>query len=217
MKYAHINLEIRENKRRIMILKLILDFLFLMIIGYYTYMFIQLLFKMRKNIIFPTSNEEFSAIRKYPQKPVNLPTYSKQKMEIIIYSFVLLLTITMFIIGAFYTQFDGSFYLLLLLPLSNAHNLLNLFAIAEDGLLTGSRYVAWRKIKSFYFVPIDRNHKYYGFSKEVNKGYELIIKKRIFSISCIVTSEEVKEKLTEIFDEHGLKEQEESLYKVSRY
>lgn len=163
---------------------------------------------MKKDISFPTTNEEYKAIRKYPQKPINLPTYSKQRLEIIIYSFVLILIMTMFMMGIFFTEFDESFYLLLLLPLANSRNLLNLFAIVDDGVLTGSRYVPWRKIKSFYFVPIDTNHKYYGFSKEVNEGYELILKERIFTISCIVTSEETKVKLTHIFYEHGLKENE---------
>lgn len=196
-------------------MKLILDLLFSIFIGYHVYKFIQLMFKMRKDILFPKIVEEFNTIQKYPQKPINLPTYSKQKLEIIIYSLVLLAVISMFIWTVFLEGFDAAFYLLLLLPLANSHNLINLFAIVDDGVLSGSRFISWKKIRSFHFVPIDMNHKYYGFSPAVNEGYELILKERIFSISCIVTSEESKVKLTQLFDEYGLEQKENSLYKVS--
>lgn len=196
-------------------MKLILDLLYFIFIGYHVYKFIQLLFKMRKDILFPKIDEEFNTIQKYPQKPINLPTYSKQKLEIIIYSLVLLAVISMLIWAVFFGEFDGALYLLLLLPLANSHNLINLFAIVDDGILSGSRFISWKKIKSFYFVPIDMNHKYYGFSTEVNEGYELILKERIFSISCIVTTEESKAKLTQVLYEYGIEEKENSLYKVS--
>lgn len=196
-------------------MKFIFDFLFSAFVGYYVYKFIQLIFKMKKAIVFPKIDEEFSTIRKYPQKPINLPTFSKRKLEMIIYSLVLLAVTSILIWSLFFGEIDRSLYLLLLFPLANANNLLNLFAIVEDGVLSGSRFISWKKFKSFYFVPIDMNHKYYGFSKEVNNGYELILKESIFTTSCIVTSEKSKETLTQILYEHGLKEKKDIVYKVS--
>jgi len=53
-------------------------------------------------------------------------------------------------------------------------------------------------------VPIDIKHKYYGFSKEANDGYELKIKTNGFPISCVVTSIEMKEKLTSVLRERSV-------------
>ena len=86
-----------------------------------------------------------------------------------------------------------------------------MFAVVDDGLLSGSRLIVWKKIKSFQFIPIDINHKYYGYSKEVNEGYELKIEGKIFSESCIVTSPEMKEKLTRILSEHAKVIEEKTL------
>jgi hypothetical protein len=86
-----------------------------------------------------------------------------------------------------------------------------MFAVVDGGLLSGSRLIVWKKIKSFQFIPIDINHKYYGYSKEVNGGYELKVKGKIFSESCIVTSPEMKEKLTRILSEHAKVIEEKTL------
>lgn len=185
-----------------------MNLLLLLFIGYYTWTFVQLMIKMRKNKILPTTNEEIAAIRKYPRKVVDAPTFSKQKVGIIIYLILLVFVITMYLIGTFQVELDWSLFLLLFIPLINADNLLNLFAVAEDGLLIGNRFIDWKKLKSFRFVPIDFNHKYYGYEEEINKGYELIIKERLFSVSCIVTSEAMKEKLSKILCEHGVVNEE---------
>src|SRR5690625_7448741 len=68
-------------------LKLFMDILFFIVIAYLGYKFIQVLIKMKQKVILPTTNEECAAIRKIPGKAVDLPTYSKQKIGIIIYSF----------------------------------------------------------------------------------------------------------------------------------
>lgn len=179
-----------------------MSLLFLIVIGYATFKFIQLLRMMRKEIILPATSEELLAIRKYPQKTVDFPNYDKQKVGIIFYSILLLFVVVMFILGKFILDFDWPLYLLLFLPFSNTQNLLNLFAVVEEGLLIGDRFIAWKKVKSFQFIPIDVNHRFYGYSKEVNDGYELKIKMKIFSTSCIVTSDEVKEKLAGILNNH---------------
>ena len=173
--------------------KIIMDILFFLVIGYYSYKFIQLMTKMKQKVIFPTTNEEILAIRKFPQRTVDFPSYANHKTGIIIYIFMLLFLIIMFLIGVFTMTFQWSFYFLLFIPLANSHNLLNLFVIVDDGILDGHRFIRWKKIKSFQFVAIDLNHKYY--SRETNGGFELRMKTKGFPISCIVTSNEMKEKL----------------------
>lgn len=179
-----------------------MDILFSIIIAYIGYQFIQVLIKMKQNVILPTTNEERIAIRKVPEKEIDFPTYAKQKVDIMIYSFVLLFVIAFFLFGILTDNFGWSFYLLFFLPLSYSYNLLNLFAIVEGGLLSGSRFIPWGQIKSFHFVPIDINHKYYGYAKEVNDSYELKVKATFFSASCIVTSDEMKEKLNTVLTKH---------------
>ena len=191
-------------------LKLFMDILFFIVIAYLGYKFIQVLIKMKQKVILPTTNEERAAIRKIPGKIIDFPTYSKQKVAIIIYSFMLLFVIAIFVFGILSHNFGWSFYLLFFLPLSYSYNLLNLFAIVEGGLLSGSRFIPWNKIKSFHFVPIDINHKYYGYTKEVNGGYELKVKAKLFSTSCIITSAEMKEKLSNVLTEHAKVNEEES-------
>src|SRR5690625_1049384 len=93
-------------------LKLFVDILFLIVIDYYSYKFIQVLIKMKQKVIIPATNEERSAIRKIPGKEIDFPTYSKQKVEIIIYSFMLLFVIAVFLFGILSDHFGWSFYLL---------------------------------------------------------------------------------------------------------
>ena len=184
-------------------LKIIMDTLFFIIIGYYTYKFILILIKMNQNVIVPLKSEEIAFIRKSPQKTVDLPQYSKQKLGIVIYGAMLLFVTVMLIVGVFITNLDWQFYLLLSLPLTYSNDLFNLFALSKDGVLSGSRFVPWKRVKSFQFIPIDVNHKLYGYTKEVNSGYELIIKTKGFSVRSIVTTNEMKEKLTQILREHA--------------
>ncbi|OZU87694.1 hypothetical protein CIL03_15110 [Virgibacillus indicus] len=192
-------------------MKLFMDILFLFIIGYYTYKFIQILFKMKQKVILPATDEEMSAIRIQPEKALDFPAYSKQKTGIIIYSFMLLFVIVLFFAGTFFHLFGWQIYWLIFLPMAYSFNLLNMFAVINDGLLCGNRFVAWNKIKSFHFVPMDINNKYYGHSKEVNEGFELKIKTKGFPISCFIISEEMKEKLTGIFSEHVMVDRKESV------
>src|SRR5690625_4568151 len=79
-------------------LKLFMDILFFIVIGYFSFRFIQVLIKMKQKVIIPVTNEERAAIRKIPGKEIDFPTYSKQKVEIIIYSFMLLFVIAVFLL-----------------------------------------------------------------------------------------------------------------------
>ncbi|WP_203363643.1 hypothetical protein [Bacillus sp. REN10] len=183
-------------------MKLFLCALFFSVMGYYSYKFIQVLLKMNQNVVLPITDDELQALRKYPEKAVNFPTFSKQKGGIIVYSLVLLFVLVMFILGLCIKGFDWSFFLLIFLPFTHSDNLLNMFAVVEGGVLSGNRFIPWGKIKSFQFVPITMDHRFYGFDKEVNAGYELIIKTKLFSTSCVVTSDDMKEKLTAVLSEH---------------
>lgn len=193
-------------------MKLLLIVIFFIIILYHSVKFVQLLIKMKQKIILPTTNEELWTIRKYPQKTVHEPTYSQNKAGIIVYFLILTYLIVMLLIVAANKNMDWSFYLLLFLPLIYSHNLLNVFAIVEGGVLSGSRFVAWKTMKSFDFIPIDTNHKFYGYTQEVNNGYELKIKTKGFPISCFITSEETKEKLNKILSEHAIGNRKDSKY-----
>jgi len=79
----------------------------------------------------------------------------------------------------------------------------NLFAVQEGGVLCGGRFLSWKKIQSYQFEPISPNQRLYGYNPEVNSGWELLIQTRLSAVSCIVTSEEVKEKLTRMLEEQN--------------
>lgn len=189
-------------------LNLLAVVLCLFVISYQAYKLIQLLLKMKQEKLAPITAEELAALRKYPQKPVDAPVYFKQRTGLIIECSMLLFLMVVLFMGLFFDQFDWPFFFFILLPFSYSNDVLNLFAVVEDGLLSGNRFIAWDQIKSFQFVPIDLNHRYYGFDKEVNEGYELIIKRKVCSTSCIVTSAEMKEKLTALLHEHASRPKE---------
>ncbi len=157
---------------------------------------------MNRKIILPTTVEEIAVIRKHPEKPVDFPTYSKQKVGIIIYSLMLLFALGMLFVGFFSNELDWSLYLLIFLPLTYVYDLLYQFAFTEDGVLCGGRFIPWGKIKSYSFIAIDLTHKYYGFSKEANNGYELKIKSKLNTVSCVITTDDMKDRLDEILQEH---------------
>ncbi|WP_456276291.1 hypothetical protein [Bacillus sp. AK128] len=183
-------------------MRLVVDLLFLVIISYYAYKFIEVLIRLKKEILLPTTEEEISVIRIYPQKTVKLPSYSSQKVGIIVYSIMLLYVIGMFTAGSYFNQFEWTIYLLVLLPLTYSGDLLNLFAFTRDGLLKGSRFIPWRKIKSYSFADMDYNSNFYGFSKEADKGYELKIQTRYRVIRCVVTTEEMKDRIDQLLAQH---------------
>lgn len=157
---------------------------------------------MRQDIIFPTTIEEAYNIRKNPEKPVHLPTYRMQKVGLIVNAIIIIYVIVMFLLAIFLDVFNSSIYIMLILPLLLSYNILNLFALTCDGILTGSRFIPWKRVKSFTFIPIDVNHKFYGFSPEANEGYELKIKTKDFPTSCIVVDEKAKRKLNNILGEY---------------
>lgn len=150
---------------------------------------------MKQKIILPISENEINEIRKHPHKKLKKATYRAQKVGIIFYTCMLLFLFTIFIIGMYEGLFILPFYLLPVLIFTYASDVFNLFALTNEGILSGTRFIPWEKMKSFQFIEIDMNHKFYGYSKETNSGYELKIKTAGFPVSCIITSEEMKEQL----------------------
>ncbi|WP_085993278.1 hypothetical protein [Oceanobacillus senegalensis] len=189
-------------------MEVLLDIFLFTVVYYYCHQFILLLIKMEGSIL-PTK-KELESIRIRPEKTIDFPSFSQQKWGMIIYSISLLIVIIVLLLGAFVMDFGRFFQLLLFIPLFNLQTLLNLFAVVEGGILSGSRFVPWEKIKSFEFVRIDVNHKFYGYSKEVNNQYELVMKTRLFPVTCIVTRDDMKERLQTILTEYGVLEKREN-------
>ncbi|MEW9108084.1 hypothetical protein [Cytobacillus gottheilii] len=184
-------------------MKVFMTLFFFLLIGLYAFKFLQLLVKMKQKPVLPLTNEELQDIRKNPQTPVEFPTFSNHKTGLIIYALLLVYLSVMVWMGVFYWDIEWALYLCIFLPLIHTNNLLNLFAVLDDGLLCGTRFVHWKSIKSFQFIPIDQNHKFYGYGKEVNGGYELKIQTKFLPVSCIVTSDSMKEKLTVIMEDRS--------------
>ncbi|MGD6943179.1 hypothetical protein ACQCT6_14265 [Cytobacillus gottheilii] len=182
-------------------MKFFMMVIFFLIIGFYAFKFLQLLVKMKQKPVLPLTIEDLQDIRKNPQTPVEFPSFSKHKTGLIIYALLLVYLSVMVWMGVFYWDLEWALYLCIFLPLIHTNNLLNLFAVLNDGLLCGTRFIPWKNIKSFRFVEINQNHRFYGYGKEVNSGYELKIQTKFLPVSCIVTSERMKDKLTEIMVE----------------
>ncbi|KON85743.1 hypothetical protein AF332_02110 [Sporosarcina globispora] len=183
-------------------MRLIFEALFLFIVIYYSYHYIILITKMKKSALIPFNKTDLETVRKFPQKSADAPVISKNKLGLTMYAVMLVFLIAMFIFGKYNMKFSWTYLYLLFIPLINARDLLNVFAVYDDGFICGSKFVPWKKLKSFHFKKIDLNHKYYGYSQEVNEGYELILKTKMGSHSFIVTEDEMKERLAGMFEKH---------------
>lgn len=182
----------------------------LAIILYYGSQFSKMILTLKQNIIFPLTGEEQASIRRFPQKPIKSPTLKEQKGGLIGYVSVLLFVIAMFIFTWVYHSepmiFTG--YILIMLPLINIGNILNVFAITKNGVLLGARFIKWETIKRYELQTIDIKHKYYGHAKEVNDQYVLIIHTKLRGHDLIVTSREAKDKLIDLLHEKEIYESE---------
>lgn len=164
--------------------------------------FVRVLIKMRQPVVFPITKQEWRAIRIHPQKSVSLPIISQQKAAV----WIMALVISFFsVLALYYTlvaKQNWSIFVVFIPTLLNLTKLWNLFVVQEGGILCGGRFVPWKRIQSYQFIPIDMNHRYYGFSPELKDGYELMVHTKMSEVSCIVTTEAVKEKLIHMLDEH---------------
>lgn len=164
--------------------------------------FFRILIKMKQPAVFPVTEEDLKATRIQPKITVELPIISRQKTGLLKMGIVLLLLFSLMVIDLFSKSIALPYAIVIILALFNFNQFWNLFAIVEDGVLCGGRVVPWKSIQSYQFEQIDMNHHFYRDSPEVNIGYELWIITKYSEVSCIVTSEAVKEKLTGILDAH---------------
>ncbi|MFS0689989.1 hypothetical protein AB1K89_12220 [Sporosarcina sp. 179-K 8C2 HS] len=181
-------------------MKLLTDILFLLLLGYLCFRFIRLFINLKQLAVFPISEEDLKAIRTQPQKVVNWPVISHQKSGLFVMGLTLLSLLILLVFKFLDSTIQITYYIIPLFALFNFNQAWNLFAIVEDGVLCGGRFLPWKSIRSYQFEQIDTNHRFYGYSPEVNSGYELEMKTQYSTVSCIVTSEAVKEKLTGILD-----------------
>lgn len=193
-----------------MLFMLFLYLILLAVLLYFAANFIRLVYKLKGRVIFPLTTQDQENIKIFPQRK-----NARQSLKAIKESAFLYVIALMIAYGALIYSYLISIntFILAVIPIINIKNLLNLFAIVDEGLVIGNKYIPWRKMKSFNFQPIDFNHPYYGFSKEINNGYELVIKKQLFSVSCIVTDEDTKHKLQNILKQNGIAGLDESISK----
>ncbi|MGR6897378.1 hypothetical protein [Rummeliibacillus sp. TYF-LIM-RU47] len=193
-----------------MLFMLLLYLILLAVLLYFTANFIRLVYKLKGPVIFPLTIQDQENIKIFPQRK-----NARQSLKAIKESAFLYVIALMIAYGALIYSYLISIntFILAVIPIINIKNLLNLFAIVDEGLVIGNKYIPWRKMKSFNFQPIDFNHPYYGYSKEINNGYELVIKKQLFSVSCIVTDEDTKHKLQNILKQNGIAGLDESISK----
>ncbi len=179
-----------------------MSIVFLLFLGCFCFEFIRVLIKMKQPMLFPETKEEMVAIRKQPQKAVNLPTALHQKTGILLNAVTLLFVSSLVVFNLFSSNVHWTAYIIFIPALLTLGQAWNMFAIVKDGVLSGGRFVPWKHIRSYKFEPIDTNHRFYGYAPEVNSGYELKIETNRRSMSCLVTSETVKEKLVEVLNAH---------------
>lgn len=183
-------------------MKLVLDIFFFFVITFFCYQFAQVIIRIKQGITFPIIEAELNGVRKHPMKPLNPPTFAGQKVGIFIYGSLLVAVIVLYLSGIYNHITVLTFYFMIVLIFTYSNFALNLFAIHKDGIISGVRFVPWKTVRSFHFIPIDQNHRFYGFTTETNNGYELKIKAKISSINCVVTDEKIKRELELLLEEH---------------
>lgn len=166
--------------------------LVLLLILHKAYQFAVLISTLKQgDVLFPQDAEEAKAIHVLIGKSVQPPTISGQKSGIYLYVFILIFTLGMLIAGIL-SMLNWSFFLLILVPFINGSDVLNVFAITNRGVLYRNRFIPWKHVKSYEFIPIDMNHRFYGYTKEINDGYELRIETKGWSkVRVAITAEEM--------------------------
>lgn len=166
------------------------------VLFYFIVKFVRIVRIMRKPALLPRTEEERKAIRIHPEKVIQFPTYPGQKKGMRWYIVFLIFIMIVLVIGAIVQGITWLLYLYLTFMIFyGANHFLNLFAIMQDGILSGKGFTPWHRIKSYQIKMIDINHRYYGFSKDVNHRYELSIKTKMTTIRCMITNEFVKKRV----------------------
>ncbi|OEH92556.1 hypothetical protein [Bacillus solimangrovi] len=192
------------------LLKLLTAIVLLVLIAYLIHRYISIIRLLNKNeaVLFPKQDKEFETILSYNQAVVTQPKFEKQKLNLVIMGVIIIIVI---IISVFIlTGYSFNFYsiiLLLLVPFLYMERFMNLFAFTKEGLWSGDRLIRWEKIIEFQLIRINMNHKYYGYSKNINDKYELKIKiGKLRKLSYIITSDETKDHITEILKNNAVAE-----------
>lgn len=185
---------------------LVLAALLLGIITFFAIAFFRVLLAMRDDILFPIELEDLQSVKITPLKHVKSPTFSEQKVGIIVYAIAILFAAAMiFTLWHFQLELVPLLFFMAIAPLFHTKDLLNQFAVTKTGVMAGVRFMGWKQMKYYEWINIDKNHFHYGHAEDVNNSYELKIYGKLFSISCIVTTEETKEKLTGILAEKEIR------------
>src|SRR5690625_3185903 len=131
-------------------MKLILIISCAFIIGYFLINVTQSIAQIYQGkIIYPLTNDELLNTRKSPEKKLDPPVFQAQRKGLIVYFIFFTILILLIILGVMFEPTNFSFYPFLFISLFYLYDLANLFAIVEEGILIGSRFIPWRKIKYF--------------------------------------------------------------------
>ncbi|MCG3087674.1 hypothetical protein [Sporosarcina cyprini] len=182
--------------------QMIITIVFMMFFIPYVYLYLRQIIKMNQTAVFPVTEEDVKAIRRQPKAPIGLMGISHQKIGLYLNGSLIALAFLLEISKKLGYFIDWTSLSFILPGLINYNQTWNVFAIMDDGVLCGGRFVPWKRMQSYEFEPINKDHRYYGYVSEVNSGYELEIKTKLTYVNCIVTSEEAKEKLSALLDAH---------------
>ncbi len=170
------------------------NLLFIGIVIYHIYRVGRTLKELKSRSIFPSSEMDYRNIRLEPLRTIDYPEITYHKKRLVIYGCLLVLIWSAFFYALF-TEELFPIYLFIIPFTLFSYQVLNTFAIKEEGLMIGTQFIPWQKIKYYQFVRIDVNHKFYGHTKEVNDSYELKVKLGFTSASCIITLDETKDQI----------------------
>ncbi|MDX8045284.1 DUF5673 domain-containing protein [Gracilibacillus sp. S3-1-1] len=186
-------------------MEIVISIVFIMLIAYHLYKFIYMLTKLNQPASLPKTENDLSELRSTSLNKLKPSTFKGQKLGIILYTITLLIASSLLITMITTNQFTLAFAPLLVPLLFAEQHYFSQFAIREDGILSNTRFVPWKKIRSFTFIHIDINHRNYGYP-EINDKYELKIKTTFGAIRCIVLTDELKERLAEELIAHHVPE-----------
>lgn len=171
------------------------------ILLYYVIRFVRVLLRWKHPVVFPLTEDEWASIGVHPNKKIGKLSISHQKIAVWGNGLIIFLMIAWIVFETFIAKRHFPAVIAFIPTLWNLPKLWNLFAFQEDGIVCGYRFVPWKRVQSYQFIPIDQNHRYYGYSPALNEGYELMIHTKLTEVSCLVTTERVKEKLGLLLDE----------------
>lgn len=175
--------------------------LWVSILIFLTIRFIRILFKMRQTVVFPLTEVEWNSILVHPNKTVGKPDLSHQKMAVWGNGLVIFFITLWIVVETLLLKRHFPAAIVFAPILWNLPKLWNLFAFLKQGIVCGNRFVPWNRLQSYQFIPIDKHHRYYGYSPKLNEGYELLIHTKFSEVSCLVTTESVKQKLILLLEE----------------